>query len=234
MTATILVVDDEQPLVELVSDYLRREGYRVLAAFDGLEALEVVRTERPDVVVLDVMLPGLDGIEVCRQLRGFSDAYVLMLTARTEEVDKLIGLQVGADDYVTKPFSARELVARVQALLRRARGAAAPAGDAEAVQTLGDLTINRAEWSVTRQGHAIALTQREFQLLAVLAERPGRVFTRLELLDRAWGSRAYDEHIIEVYMANLRRKIEDDRANPRHLETVRGVGYRIAREGSPS
>jgi DNA-binding response OmpR family regulator len=233
VAATILVVDDEHPLVELVSNYLTREGYRVLSAADGPAALDLVRTERPNVVILDVMLPGLDGVEVCRQLRGFSDAYVLMLTARTEEVDKLVGLQVGADDYVTKPFSPRELVARVQALLRRSRSIPAEAA-APAAQQLGELTINREAWSLQRRGEEIALTQREFQLLAALAEHPGRVFTRQELLDQAWGSRAYDEHIIEVYMANLRRKIEDDPGDPRYLQTVRGVGYRIAREGSPS
>jgi two-component system, OmpR family, alkaline phosphatase synthesis response regulator PhoP len=233
MTATILVVDDEQPLLEFVSNYLIREGYQVVVAADGRRALELIRTEQPDVVILDVMLPGLDGIEVCRQLRTFSDAYVLMLTARTEEVDKLIGLQVGADDYVTKPFSPRELVARVQALLRRSR-TTPPEDDGVRVQALGELAINRAEWSVKLRGEELALTQREFQLLATLAEHPGRVFTRQELLDRAWGSRAYDDHIIEVYIANLRHKIEDDPGTPRYLQTVRGVGYRIARDGDAS
>jgi two-component system, OmpR family, alkaline phosphatase synthesis response regulator PhoP len=225
----ILLVDDEPPLVQLLSGYLRREGYEVLTAGDGLTALELARTARPDVIVLDIMLPRLDGIEVCRRLRQFSDAYVLMLTARAEEVDRIVGLSVGADDYVTKPFSPRELVARVKALLRRPRGASGRE-DELAPQTVGDLVIDRAQFEVMRGGQLIALTPREFQLLAVLAEYPGRVFTRPELLDRVWGDRAYDEHIVEVYVANLRRKLGDDPSQPRYLQTVRGVGYRMARE----
>ena len=227
--ARILIVDDEPPLVQLVASYLRREGHEVFTAGDGLTALETVRTVRPDVIVLDVMLPALDGIEVCRRLRQFSDAYVLMLTARAEEVDRIIGLSVGADDYVTKPFSPRELVARVKALLRRPRGASGRDDGLAPPQTLGDLVIDRAQYEVTRRGEPVPLTSREFQLLAVLAEYPGRVFTRPELLDRVWGDRAYDEHIIEVYVANLRRKL-DDPIQPRYVQTVRGVGYRMARE----
>ena len=226
----ILVVDDEPPLAHLVSDYLRREGFEVHTASDGSTALELVRTLRPDVIVLDLMLPGLDGIEVCRRLRQFSDAYVLMLTARTEEVDRIVGLSVGADDYVTKPFSPREVVARVKALLRRPRGEPRRDEGLAPPQTLGDLVIDRAQFEVTRRGEVVALTPREFQLLAVLADYPGRVFTRQELLDRVWGDRAYDEHIVEVYVANLRRKLEDDVNQPHYLQTVRGVGYRMARE----
>jgi DNA-binding response OmpR family regulator len=226
----ILVVDDEPPLVTLVADYLRREGHEVLTAGDGLTALELARTARPDVIVLDLMLPGLDGIEVCRRLRQFSDAYVLMLTAKAEEIDKLVGLAVGADDYVTKPFSPRELVARVKALLRRSRGASGHEDGLAPPQALGDLVIDRAQFEVTRRGEPVALTPRELQLLAVLAEYPGRVFTRQELLERVWGDRAYDEHIVEVYVRNLRQKLEDDPSQPRYLQTVRGVGYRMARE----
>jgi DNA-binding response OmpR family regulator len=226
----VLVVDDESPLVQLIASYLRREGYEVFTANNGLTALELARTSRPDVMILDIMLPGLDGLEVCRRLRQFSDAYVLMLTARAEEVDRIVGLSVGADDYVTKPFSPREVVARVRALLRRPHAVSGHGDEPAPPQTLGDLIIDRVQFEVTRRGEQVALTPREFQLLAVLAEYPGRVFTRQELLDRVWGNRAYDEHIIEVYIANLRRKLQDDLRQPRYLQTVRGVGYRMARE----
>jgi DNA-binding response OmpR family regulator len=226
----ILMVDDEPPLVQLLGGYLRREGYEVLSAGDGTTGLELARTALPDVIILDIMLPGLDGVEVCRRLRQFSDAYVLMLTARTEEMDRIVGLSVGADDYVSKPFSPREVVARVKALLRRPRGEPAHDDGLAPPQALGDLVIDRAQYEVTQRGELVALTPREFQLLAVLAEYPGRVYTRQELLDRVWGDRAYDEHIIEVYVANVRRKLEDDSSQPRYLQTVRGVGYRMARE----
>jgi DNA-binding response OmpR family regulator len=225
-----MLVDDEPPLVQLLTGYLRREGYEVLTAGDGLTALELARTIRPDVIILDIMLPGLDGIEVCRRLRQFSDAYVLMLTARAEEVDRIVGLSIGADDYVTKPFSPREVVARVKALLRRPRGASGREDALAPLLTLGDLVIDRAGFEVTQRGELVALTPREFQLLTVLADYPGRVFTRQELLDRVWGDRSYDEHIVEVYVGNLRRKLQDDPSQPRYLQTVRGVGYRMARE----
>ena len=164
MTAAtrILVVDDEGPLVDLVTRYLRREGYDVLAAGDGLAALDLARTNRPDLIILDLMLPGLDGLEVCRRLRQFSDAYVLMLTAKAEEIDKVVGLTVGADDYLTKPFSPRELVARVKALLRRSRGSLLTEGPLPAAQQVGELVIDRARFEVTRQGRPVALTPREF------------------------------------------------------------------------
>ncbi|MBI3972991.1 MAG: response regulator transcription factor [Chloroflexi bacterium] len=225
---SVLVVDDERNLVELVQRYLAREGYVVHVAFDGPRALELARREHPDLVVLDVMLPGLDGIEVCRQLRQFSDAYVLMLTARTEEVDKIVGLTVGADDYVTKPFSPRELVARVKALLRRPRsGLGATVSDAPPPRALGDLTIDEARHEVTRDGEPLPLTVREFALLAALASQPGRVFTRAQLLERVWGNEYYDDHVVDVHVGNLRRKLDDDPTNPRYVETVRGVGYRF-------
>ena len=226
--ATVLVVDDEQNMVDLVREYLAREGYRVLTAADGPGALELVRTANPDVVVLDVMLPGIDGVEVCRRLRAFSDAYVLMVTARTEEVDKIVGLAVGADDYVTKPFSPRELVARVKAMLRRPRGAARP-GEADDRPALhfGELVINETRHEVTRRGEVLALTPREFALLALLASQPGRVFTRAQLLERVWGDTYYDMHVVDVHVGNLRKKIEDDPARPSYVETVRGVGYRL-------
>jgi DNA-binding response OmpR family regulator len=224
----VLVVDDEVNLVELVQGYLEREGYRVLTAGDGHTALDLVRDERPDLVVLDLMLPGLDGLEVCRRLRQFSDAYVLMLTARAEEIDKVLGLSVGADDYLTKPFSPRELVARVKAMLRRPRSTALAEPEPPPPQRLGDLVIDRAGHEVLKRGVSLALTAREHALLATLAAHPGRVFTRAQLLERVWGSDFYDDHVVEVHVGNLRRKLEDDPARPCWVQTVRGVGYRLA------
>jgi two-component system, OmpR family, alkaline phosphatase synthesis response regulator PhoP len=230
---TILVVDDEQNLVELVRRYLEQDGFAVLAASDGLSALELVRAQQPDLIVLDLMLPGLDGIEVCRRLRQFSDAYVLMLTARAEEVDKIVGLSVGADDYLTKPFSPRELVARVKAMLRRPRSGTALAADVEPPQRLGELVIDRAQYEASYQGQVLPLTAREFELLAALAAHPGRVFTRGQLLERVMGSEHYDEHVIEVHIANLRKKLDDDPTQPRYIQTVRGVGYRFLPRPEP-
>jgi DNA-binding response OmpR family regulator len=228
----VLVVDDEQNLVDLVRSYLEREGFSVLSAADGLTALDLVRSEQPDVVVLDLMLPGLDGTEVCRRLRQFSDAYVLMLTARTEEIDRVVGLSVGADDYVTKPFSPRELVARVKAMLRRPRSSLRADAELHRPQRLGDLVIDRERHEVTLGGNAVPLTVREFALLETLATHPGRVFTRPQILERAFGSDFYDEHLVEVHVANLRRKLGDDSVDPRYVQTVRGVGYRLADVGS--
>jgi DNA-binding response OmpR family regulator len=225
---TILVVDDEANLVELVAGYLVQEGFSVLTAADGPAALDLARTRRPDLVVLDVMLPGLDGVEVCRRLRSFSDAYVLMLTAKAEEVDKLVGLAVGADDYVTKPFSPRELVARVKAILRRPRTGAPAEPEAPPVRRFGDLVLDEGRHEVTRRGAVVALTAREFALLATIAAHPGRVFTRAQLLERVWGDEYYDDHVVDVHVGNLRKKLEDDPAHPRVVETVRGVGYRFA------
>ncbi|HZC08408.1 MAG TPA: response regulator transcription factor [Ktedonobacterales bacterium] len=227
----ILIVDDEPNLVELLDGYLRREGYETTKTGDGLAAVELARTLDPDLILLDVMLPGLDGIEACRQIRRFSDAYILMLTARAEEVDKLIGLSVGADDYVTKPFSPREVVARVKVLLRRphAHGRGATA-DPEAVAPLrvGALVIDDAAHTVTRDGVEVALTAREFALLVTLARHPGRVFTRAQLLEQVWGDEYYDDHVVDVHIGNLRKKLEEDAARPRYITTVRGVGYRMA------
>lgn len=232
----ILVVDDETALVDLVRSYLEREQYEVLTAADGRTALDLARAAQPDLVVLDIMLPTLDGIEVCRQLRQFSDAYVIMLTARTEEIDKLLGLTVGADDYLTKPFSPRELVARVKARLRRPRqvagtlpGSATPPDDPPVPQHWGDLTIDEAQHEVTLHGQPVELTAREFALLLELARHPGRVFTRAQLLERVWGDTYYDEHVVDVHVGNLRKKLEADLAHPRYIETVRGVGYRFQR-----
>jgi DNA-binding response OmpR family regulator len=222
----VLVVDDEPPIVELISGYLQREGFAVSAEGDGLAAVEAVRLTSPDVVILDVMLPGLDGVEVCRRIRTFSDAYVLMLTARGEEIDRIMGLTVGADDYLVKPFSPRELVARVKALLRRPRTGGEP-GPAPA-----GLDVDEARHSVRVDGSPVELTALEFNLLATLARDPGVVIGRQALLDRVWGPEfVADDHLVDVHVANLRRKLGDDPAHPRFVETVRGVGYRLRAPG---
>jgi two-component system, OmpR family, alkaline phosphatase synthesis response regulator PhoP len=223
----VLVVDDEKRLVELVRGYLNREGFEVLAAHNGRTALELARTHRPDLIVLDLMLPEVDGIEVCRQLRQFSDAYILMLTAKSEELDKIIGLSVGADDYLTKPFSPRELVARTRAMLRRPRTGAGGPAEPQPTQHFGDLEIDHAAHQVVRGGEVVLLTAREFALLATLAAHPGLVFTRSQLLDQVWGGDYYDDHVVDVHVSNLRKKLEDNPADPRYLKTVRGVGYRF-------
>jgi DNA-binding response OmpR family regulator len=223
----ILVVDDEPPIVDLVTGYLSREGYVVSSAADGLDALDRVRATAPDVVILDVMLPGLDGIEVCRRLRTFSDAYVLMLTARGEEIDRIMGLTVGADDYLVKPFSPRELVARVKALLRRPRAASAVSAASPA-----GFEVDEARRSVKVDGTEVELTALEFNLLSVLARDPGIVVGRQALLDRVWGPDfVADDHLVDVHIANLRRKLGDHPARPRFVETVRGVGYRLRESG---
>jgi DNA-binding response OmpR family regulator len=224
---TILVVDDEPNLVELLSDYLSREGFQVLTALDGLTALDLARAQQPDLIVLDVMLPGLDGIEVCRRLRQFSDAYILMLTARAEEIDKLVGLAVGADDYVTKPFSPRELVARIKALLRRPRSQMSEVPTAPPPLRIGDLVIDEMRHEVALKGRPLSLTVREFALLLTLAQHPGRVFTRAQLLEHVWGAEYYDDHVVDVHVANLRKKLEAEAPSTDYIETVRGVGYRL-------
>lgn len=215
-------------MVELVGEYLRAAGMDVAVARDGPSALEAARARRPDVVVLDVMLPGLDGFEVLRQVRTFSDAYVIMLTARAEEIDRIVGLSVGADDYMVKPFSPRELVARVKALLRRPR-AASP--DARSLQ-LGELVIDQPARTVTLRGEPLTLTTIEFDLLLTLALDPGVVFTRQRLLDRVWGmDYVGDEHVVDVHLGNLRRKLGDHATRPAFIETVRGAGYRFRVQG---
>jgi DNA-binding response OmpR family regulator len=225
---TVLVVDDEPGIVDLLRGYLTREGYRVLAASDGASALDLARQERPDLLVLDIMLPGIDGLEVCRQLRTFSDAYVLMLTARTEEIDTIIGLSVGADDYMTKPFSPRELVARVRALLRRPRsGAATQAALDSSTLCFGELEIDLDGHRVMRAGDEVSLTPLEFDLLAALVSHPGMVFTRSQLIERIWGDFYGDEHVVDVHISNLRKKVERDPGAPEYVETVRGVGFRF-------
>ncbi len=226
----MLIVDDEQRLRDLVRGYLEREGFTVLTAADGHTALDLARQDAPNVVVLDLMLPGIDGLEVCRRLRTFSDAYVIMLTAKAEEIDRIVGLEVGADDYLTKPFSPRELIARVRAMLRRPRQvnpAAMP--DIPPPQRFGDLVIDHARHEVTLDTAVVPLTILEYALLTTLAAHPGRVFTRNQLLERVWGEDYFgDDHVVDVHIANLRKKLGDDSAAPHYIETVRGAGYRFA------
>jgi DNA-binding response OmpR family regulator len=221
-----LVVDDAPEFRELVGTVLAKEGFRVDTAEDGDAALAIARATGPDVVVLDIGLPGIDGVEVCRRLRTFSDAYVVMLTGRQDEVDKLIGLSVGADDYVTKPFSARELVARIRAMLRRPRGGAV--ADPKTVRRLGDLELDIAAREVRVEGEVVALTRIEFDLLDALSARPRVALTRAQLLERVWGPGWFgDDHLVDVHVSKLRQKLGDDPRAPRYLRTVRGVGYRL-------
>ncbi len=226
-TAKILIVDDEPKIRRIVSSYMADEGYDVAEAHDGETALELFDAD-PDLVILDVGLPGIDGIEVLRRLRTRSDVPVILLTARAEETDRLIGLSVGADDYVTKPFSARELVLRVKAILRRA--ASTPSEDTEAMRFDG-LVIDTGARTVEVDGTEPELTPLEFDLLIALAGSPGRVLTRRQLLDQVWGWDFYgDERVVDVHVRNLRAKIGDDATDPRFVATARGVGYKFVGE----
>jgi DNA-binding response OmpR family regulator len=221
---TVLVVDDESTIREIVVSYLKRDGFTTLEAADGNRARELLSTEQPDLVVLDLMLPGVDGLELCRWIRSSSQLPVIMLTARGEESDRIVGLELGADDYVTKPFSPRELAARVRTVLRRAEL------DVVADQRLSfdDLVIDSSSRDVTRNDEPLRLTAREFDLLWFLARHPHRVFSREQLMRRVWGyASAVDTGTVTVHMRRLREKIEDDPSRPKHLETVWGVGYRF-------
>ena len=224
---TVLVVDDEDPIREIARRYLEEAGFAVVEAADGDDALARFRSAAPDLVVLDIMMPGIDGLEVLRRLRAESDVYIILLTARTEEVDRLVGLGVGADDYITKPFSPRELVARVKAVLRRARPAAVTSDDE--VRRFVDFSIDAGRREVVRDGRPVELSALEFDLLAALAAAPGRVFTRRQLLERVWGYDFFgDERVVDVHIRNLRRRLGDDADQPRWVATVRGVGYRFS------
>ncbi len=221
---TVLVVDDERQIAAIASDYLRHAGFSVLTAGDGVEALALARSRRPDLVVLDLGLPRLDGLEVARTLRKDGNVPIIMLTARVDESDRLLGLELGADDYISKPFSPRELVARVRAVLRRADAGAA----AGAIFRRGDLTIDVPRQQVTRGEKPIDLTPTEFQLLATLARQPGRIFTRAQLLDAVRGSDVDSfERAIDTHIKNIRRKLETDARSPRYLLTVYGIGYKF-------
>jgi two-component system alkaline phosphatase synthesis response regulator PhoP len=227
MSQTILVVDDEPEIVKLVRAYLEAAGYRVVTAKDGRDALVVTRHEKPDLIILDLTMPEMDGLEFTRRLRQEKDTPIIMLTARVEETDRIIGLELGADDYVTKPFSPREIVARVRAVLRRA----GPELKSPEVLRAGDLLLDRNEHTVTVAGRAIDLTPTEFDLLAILMANPGRAFSRLELLERLQGEAfAPYERTVDAHVKNLRAKIESDPGQPRHILTVFGVGYKFARD----
>jgi DNA-binding response OmpR family regulator len=228
MNCTILMVDDDQKTVELMRLYLEKDGYRVLSAYDGLQALNMAREKHPDLVILDLMLPKIDGLEVCSILRAESQVPIIMLTAKTTEDDKLIGLDLGADDYVTKPFSPRELLARVRAVLRRV-------AEKEQMENplicAGDLEVDLIRHEVRLRSEVVHLTPREFRLLEIIIRQPGRAFSRLDLLERAFG---YDygglERTVDVHIMNLRKKIEPDPDNPTYIQTVYGLGYKFAEQ----
>ena len=223
---TVLVVDDEPIVREVVVSYLERDGYRTLEAGDGERARELIEREAPDLVVLDVMLPRIDGLSLCRWIRERSDRPVILLTARGEEADRVVGLELGADDYVTKPFSPRELSARVRTVLRRA----APAPPTSTRLSFGDVVVDAATREVTKAGRPLKLTAKEFDLLWFLASHPRHVFSRDQLMDRVWGyEAALDTGTVTVHIRRLREKIEADPARPTILETVWGVGYRLVR-----
>ncbi|WP_119071380.1 response regulator transcription factor [Aggregatilinea lenta] len=226
---SILIIDDEENIRNLVDAYLKAEGYTINAATDGPQGLALFRRHRPDLVILDIMLPGMDGLEVLQHIRRESDAYVMMLTAKSEEADRVIGLTVGADDYLTKPFSPRELVARVKAILRRGRS---PAADDEPALRFKRLQIDGQRYEVWRDGEMIEdLTTLEFKLLKTLATYPGMVLSREQLLEQVWGYDFYGEaRVVDVHIGHIRQKIEYDPANPQFITTVRGVGYKFEAE----
>jgi len=225
MKPAILVVDDDRKTVDLIRLYLEKDGYRVLVAYEGQTALDLARNRRPGLIILDLMLPKVDGLDICRQLRSESQIPIIMLTAKTTEDDKLAGLDLGADDYVTKPFSPRELVARVRAVLRRGMAEKDPGPEHI---LFGDLEVDFVRHEARIDGSSVHLTPKEFTLLEIMIKQPGRVFSRLELLELAFG---YDyqgfERTVDVHMMNLRKKIESDPANPRYVQTVYGVGYKF-------
>ena len=220
----ILVVDDEKKIVDIVKAYLEKDGYKVIVAYEGKSALYIARTQLPDLIVLDLMLPELSGWEVCRALRGESNVPVIMLTARDDDSDKIVGLELGADDYMVKPFNPKELMSRVRAVLRRAEGVVTKVKKME----FADLTIDLERHEIRRGDTLVDLTPTEFELLRVLAESPGRVYSRMQLLDKVQGS-AYEgyERTIDSHIKNLRRKVETDPEHPRFVITVRGVGYKF-------
>ena len=228
MGRRILVVDDEPQIRQVLAGYLKAEGFEVVEAADGYSAVAAAQAEPPDLVLLDVMLPDIDGLEVLRRLRTFTDVYVILITARSEETDTIVGLAVGADDYITKPFSPREVTARVKAVLRRARGAAGPTD--ETLRFPG-LALDSARRLVSVDDHVVELSALEFDLLAALAASPGRVFSRRQLLQQVWGYDFYgDERVVDVHIRGVRRRLGDDAASPRFIGTVRGVGYKFVLE----
>ncbi|MGA4506525.1 response regulator transcription factor [Propionibacteriaceae bacterium G1746] len=226
--ATVLVVDDERPLAGVIASYLAKAGFSTLQAHTGPDAVAQARLHDPDVILLDLGLPELDGIEVCRQVRTFSECYILVLTARGDEVDRLIGLSVGADDYLVKPVSNRELVARVQAVLRRPRRSVA--AQTEPQRVVGALRIDPGAREVWVAGQPVALTRTEFDILDVISAQPRIALSRRQIIDSVWDAAwVGDEHVVDVHVANLRHKLDDDPAAPRYITTIRGVGYRLGR-----
>jgi DNA-binding response OmpR family regulator len=219
----VLVVDDEVPLTTVVGSYLAREGFDVTVAHTGPDGVDKAREFSPVLIVLDIMLPGFDGIEVCRQVRQFSDAYIIMLTAKEDEMDKVLGLSMGADDYLVKPFSPRELIARVRAMLRRPRAAFQATTDP---YVAGSLVVDPEDRTVSVDGASVELTRTEFDLLATLMARRTSVLTRRQLIEAVWGETWYgDDHVVDVHIAHVREKIGDPAGEPRFIRTVRGVGY---------
>lgn len=224
----VLVVDDEVALAEIVASYFKREGFDTETCHNGLSAVEVARTMQPDLIVLDLMLPGLDGIEVCKEIRKFSNAYIIMLTARDEEIDKVVGLAVGADDYMVKPFSTKELIARARAMLRRPRTDTAETENKSI--TIGDLFIDLDTRIVRLGDRAVNLTRTEFDILAAMARRPRVAFSRRQIIDTVWGEGWYgDEHVVDVHVGHLRKKLSDDSNDATYIRTVRGVGYAVGK-----
>ncbi len=228
MDRVILIIEDEQQINEILTIQLAKEGYKTISAFDGIQGLEMALTENPDLILLDVMLPGMDGWEVCKKIRDQSGVPIIMLTAREDEVDKILGLELGADDYITKPYSARELTARIKANLRRSALDIPVSVKNDDVNTIisGDLTINVERYEVSKNGNVIDITLREFELLKFLAMQPEKIFSREKLLENVWGYEYYgDVRTVDVTVRRLREKIEDDPSMPRYIITKRGVGY---------
>lgn len=228
MNRTILVIEDEQNINDILTFTLGNEGYNTLSALDGITGLEMALTQNPDLILLDVMLPGIDGYEVCRKVREHSNVPIIMLTAREDEVDKVVGLELGADDYITKPYSNRELSARIKANLRRSSYDNIPAPQHEEHDTIvsGDLLINVERYEVSKNGEVIDITLREFELLKFLAMQPDKIFSREKLLENVWGYEYYgDVRTVDVTVRRLREKIEDDPSMPKYIITKRGVGY---------
>ncbi len=225
MEKLILVIEDEAPIVEILKFNLTKSGYRVLTAFDGEEGYRLALSEKPDLILLDVMLPKMDGFEVCKKVREKQSTPIIMLTARDEEVDKVLGLELGADDYCTKPFSVRELMARVKANIRRTASEATPSDSSDLI-TFRNLTINPSRYEASKDDTVIDLTLREFELLKFLAQQPGQIFTRETLLEKVWGYEYFgDVRTVDVTVRRLREKVEDNPASPGFIMTKRGVGY---------
>lgn len=228
MERTILVIEDEQNINDILTFTLGKEGYKTLSALDGMTGLELALKENPDLILLDVMLPGMDGFEVCKKVREHSQVPIIMLTAREDEVDKVLGLELGADDYMTKPYSARELTARVKANLRRSavQITAEPEPESQDTISSGELSINIERYEVSKNGEIIDITLREFELLKFLAMQPDKIFSREKLLENVWGYEYYgDVRTVDVTVRRLREKIEDDPSMPKYIITKRGVGY---------